>query len=709
MQGQQPWIWLPTLHYPENQTTICSGFADHRKGNYTVAEFTKAYSFDKTVRSVKLVVSGDSLFRLLCNGVQIATGPAAVGGDFRGNESPRPNYYSHELEIFPDSCRLLFQAQVQMMPVQLCDYSMGHGGFMLTGHLTFVDGTESWFSTDESWLVRRDNAYISPLVFDNSRVSDGYVPAELTPDIWHCKPAPIPVREEKTLYPEGYQVSLLPNEEKELVLELDRIYAGFPCVCAVSAGRVSLQLYCREREEMPEPYQVTIEETGCFRGFQLCSAGNLFIKLKNDSAEAAQVEITFVSTCYPVTDSADTVTDDEELNQLLQVCKHSLKYCRQTHHLDSPRHCEPLACTGDYYIESLMTLFSFGDMRLAEFDIQRTAVTLEHHDGRLFHTTYSLIWVKMLYDVYQMGGNRRILFDSLPALALLLKRFEGYMGSNGLIEQPPDYMFVDWIYLDGYSLHHPPKALGQTCLNMFYYGALAAAEKIYEETDLPDLKAVCRSKKIALRNAINQNLFDQEKQVYFEGCNTPTPEHMIGQWMPKNTGKRYCLKHSNVLAAYFGVCEDSLAAELVRKVMQDDIPGECQPYFLHYLFEAIYRLGLRESYTMELIERWKPSVKEFPKGLVEGFTAPEPSYSFDHSHAWAGTPLYSLPKALLGLEILDPGMKRVRLSPNLLGLDYFKSEFMTPFGKVSCEVSSGGLRKITHPKEIQIIWNEKRG
>ena len=45
------------------------------------------------------------------------------------------------------------------------------------------------------------------------------------------------------------------------------------------------------------------------------------------------------------------------------------------------------------------------------------------------------------------------------------------------------------------------------------------------------------------------------------------------------------------------------------------------------------------------------------------FVKPEPTYRFDHSHAWGGTPLYALPKALLGLEIIEPGMAAISLSP----------------------------------------------
>ncbi len=187
------------------------------------------------------------------------------------------------------------------------------------------------------------------------------------------------------------------------------------------------------------------------------------------------------------------------------------------------------------------------------------------------------------------------------------------------------------------------------------------------------------------------------------GLNTPEEASPTWKWMPANTNKRYYLKYANVLAAYVGICDDETAKELIHKVMADEIEGDCQPYFLHYLLEAVYRLGLRDKYTLEIINKWKKPVKECSKGLVEGFIAPEPSYSFDHSHAWGGTPLYSLPKALMGLEINESGMKKLTLSPSLLGLEFAKAELLTPYGKVICELEKGKEPVITYPKEIEVI------
>ena len=136
--------------------------------------------------------------------------------------------------------------------------------------------------------------------------------------------------------------------------------------------------------------------------------------------------------------------------------------------------------------------------------------------------------------------------------------------------------------------------------------------------------------------------------------------------------------------------------------MSDDISGDCQPYFMHYLLEAVYRLGLREKYTLEICNRWKEPVLNCRKGLVEGFVAPEPTYRFDHSHAWGGTPLYSLPKALMGLKIAKPGMQEITLSPSLLGLNHARVELLTPYGKVVCEMKEGKKPSVTHPSQITV-------
>lgn len=703
------WIWLPEKEYPDSQMTKYSGFDTKTDGNYTVAEFTRTYHFDKKVISLNLIFSGDTEFQLFCNNKFIATGPASVGGDFIGNERPRPDFYKMQKIIELDTHSICFFARVKMMPVKICEYSKGHGGFMLSALVTFEDGTKEVISTDSSWNARKNYAYKAPDKYDSRLFKSEYTFAEEIDDIWHTELAPVSVRVEEEIYPEEKnKVILMPHEEKEVVLQFDKIYAGFLHVFAKTGGNLYAEVHCKEIDECGTTEQLIFSADNEYRGFLLHSVGNFFIKLKNDSDEISEFSISLISTNYPVKSVAEIVTDDLELNTVLDVCRHTLKICRQLHHLDSPRHCEPLACTGDYYIETLMTLFSFGDMALAEFDVIRTAKLLRNNDGRMFHTTYSLIWVKMLYDVYMFTGKKELLCDCVDALVLLLRRFEKYMGDNGLIENPPDFMFVDWIYIDGISMHHPPKALGQTCLNMFYYGALDTAVKIYTELSETGMAIECTKKKENLKKSINSLLFDEERGLYFEGLNTKTSEDLICPNMPQNVDKRYYMKHSNILAVYFGVSPKANEAHIIDRVMTDTSLGDIQPYFAHYLLEAVYKSGLREKYTLKLLDVWKQSVRECSKGLVEGFVKPEPTYSFDHSHAWGGTPLYSLPKSLLGFEINKPGLLEVTLTPSLLGLRYAKIEVPTPHGNIVCEMRKGNDIILTHPDEITVHLNRAR-
>ena len=698
---------MPESKYPDCQTTVYSGFDKKSAKSFTVAEFIKEYSFDKKITSANLRFCADSAFVLYCANEVVATGPACVGGDFIGNDTPRENFYAFEKEIYPDSETIEFFARVRMTPSQICDYSKGRGGFMLSAIFTFCDGSKKAVFTDESWFVRKNGAYKSHKLFDGRILPDSYVRAECIKNVWNTDTAPIPVRTEKEVLTENSVVTVAAFSQKSVTLNFDKIKAGFVRVRAKTKGKIRVLVMCRELDETPNTEEIVFINDCEYRGFYLHSAGNIEVIAENESEYSAHITVSFIETYYPVTDEASIHTSDTELNMVLDTCRHTLKICRQTHHLDSPRHCEPMACTGDYYIESLMTLFSFGDMRLAEFDLYRTALMLEREDGRMFHTTYSLIWVKMLYDVYMITGNIGLLEKCKNALNILLNRFETYIGKNGLIETPPDYMFVDWIYIDGLSLHHPPKALGQTPLNMFYYGALDAAEKIFGALGC-ERQNTCKKQKIRLQKAINDLLFDKEKGIYFMGLNTPTEESLLNEWLPQNTSKRYYLKHANILAVYFGISDDETSTKLVRKIISNEIEGDCQPYFLHYFLEGIYRLNLHRQYTMQVIDLWKEPVNKCPKGLVEGFVAPEPSYSFDHSHAWGGTPLYSLPKALLGLEILTPGMKDISVSPSLLGLEFADIELPTAFGKVSFRLQKDKEPVITAPEQINIISGEKK-
>ena len=151
------------------------------------------------------------------------------------------------------------------------------------------------------------------------------------------------------------------------------------------------------------------------------------------------------------------------------------------------------------------------------------------------------------------------------------------------------------------------------------------------------------------------------------------------------------------MAALFGVCDN--AADLLDRTLADDSLGYFQPYFAHFVLEAVRVCGLCDKWTLRLIEDWKEPIRSCPKGLPEGFYK-QSDYPFDHSHGWGGTPRYALPMALSGLEILEPGYNRIRLRPNLLGLNRANVEIPTPHGVIRIEMTEGKEPIITIPDSI---------
>lgn len=698
MITEAKWIWLGEGIHPKLQSspyTVYCAASDFDP--YCVVEAARAYRLMKTAVKLRIDVCADTVYKLWINGKYTGSGPVYSGGDY-GSVMPMKNRYYSTYELDADPETLSIRALIRKNPSCGDESSCGHGGFILSCEIEYDDGSREYVFTDEKWDVRTLPSRKSDLETDLTLIPGEWEKARVINYPASLIKSPIPNLSEERIYPAHREMFVCPpHSSARFCVEFAMIYSAYASFSA-DGESYEISVGMLETGDEPEQSEIVTAKGHCdYVSMRYGSAGKLLLDVSNNGGSDVKIsDVSLIFRHYPVTHRGNFACSDGELNNIYSLCVHTLGICRQDLHLDSPRHREPLGCTGDYYIQALIEYFAFGDSALTRFDIVRTAKYLDENDGKMFHTSYSLIWLSMIRDYYLFTGDASVFDETESAMNKLLDRFAEYTGSSGTLERAPDYMFLDWTKADGFDLHHPPKALGQACLTAFYYNALDIASKFYALRGNNRLRSVYRLRADAVKKGFNDSFYDRERGLYSAGAGTPD-RVPCGMWLPENVNKKYFLPHENILAALFGLCDSDTAKRILRTVAGDETLGVIQPYFMHYLLDAVYKYNLFGELGLPLIKRWTKLVTECPKGLAEGWG----DFRGDHSHAWGGTPGYQLPRALLGFEMVKPGFAEIKLSPKLYGLDYAYISVPTPFGLMECRLENDRKPEITIPKEIK--------
>ncbi len=696
MIDNKNWIWLDEKVHPDTFKTATWFSKNHKDLPCKFVEFTKTVELNKNAKKIEIEISADVKYFLFVNGKFLGLGPITPGGDYDCPD-PMPEHYFSTHESALSGKTVQVRVVVQTMPIVQCDMTQGRNGLNVCCNISLEDGKSVKLFTDKTWKCRIINQIKSDTEFDFTLPSNEFENAKEIDSVWSLYPSEIENVALDLLTPKGAKTIVVKNGcEVKKHFELDKIYSGYYTFKIKAQGPFTLTLYDYEKDEYAKEKKVEIkgDKDLFFKSITLTSAGAFDIVVKSLSGKVIVKDIKFVFAHYPILDLGSFKCSDKELNKVYALGRHALKICRQSIELDSPKHQENLQCAGDYHIASLMNYYSDGDTKLSRFDIIRIARYLVASKGYMFHTTYGLIYVQMIYEYFMHSGDKDLLYLVKDALVNLFSVHEKTVGKSGLIEDPENYMFIDWLDVDGYSMHHPPKALGQTVLNAFYYKALTCGAKIFALIGDSALEKDCLDKASKVKTSFVE-FYDAEKGLYFDGKldkDTPTT------WKPENATKKYYSWHSNVLAVLYGLANGNEVG-IMEKVLKDDTLIKPQPYFMHFVLEAIDSSGLFEKYGLKELSKWK-YMTEFNKGLVEGWVNCK-DYGYDYSHVWAGTPTYQLPSKISGLKILKAGFEEITLSPKLCGLKKAKIDIPSPKGVIKIRLKEGKKPKIKVPNGIK--------
>ena len=289
----------------------------------------------------------------------------------------------------------------------------------------------------------------------------------------------------------------------------------------------------------------------------------------------------------------------------------------------------------------------------------------------------------MLMDYYDFTGDSALVQEMAPYVHELMDTYASWRGKNGIISEAPNYMFMDWVTIGGFECHHPPAVIGQGYLTALFYHGLDMASRVAASMGDRGRVAKYANLRREIAEAFNRELWVPGKGLYRDGrpFRTSVKPH---EWLPADKDIETFSPHVNLLAVLYDLAPLERRREIVEKVMAE-APLNVQPWFMHWVFQAIDHAGLFEKHGVEQMRRWRivPETQSFREMWNGG----------DLSHGWCSTPLVQLSERVLGVSPTSPGFRTMAIRPAPCGLTWAKGVVPTPFGdvKVSWKADQGSL------------------
>ena len=348
-----------------------------------------------------------------------------------------------------------------------------------------------------------------------------------------------------------------------------------------------------------------------------------------------------------------------------------------------------LVWVGDMHPETATISRVFGRDPSVEktLDYARNTFRLDTEDPWMIFPSYSFWWLIIHRDWYLHWGDLDYLLAQKDYVYDLCKLILRNIASDGTVNFGGKF-FIDW------SSNHTPymEAGFRGCLVL---GLQAAADIMGYYGDFPYANTLLKAAETV---RLVKPPFDGNKQV----C---------------------------AIAALSGLCSQEEAA----RIIQADLLEGLSTFYGFYVLELLGKTGniasaldILDGYWGAMLDlgattfwedfdiQWIQNAGRIDQIVPEGKHDIHAEYGkfcyqkLRHSlcHGWSGGPCAFLSRYVLGIEILEPGCKTLRIRPQPGPLRHIQGTFPTPFGTVFLEhrVAGGKIHTTVHgPEEIRIL------
>ncbi|SEQ69174.1 alpha-L-rhamnosidase-related protein [Neolewinella agarilytica] len=359
-----------------------------------------------------------------------------------------------------------------------------------------------------------------------------------------------------------------------------------------------------------------------------------------------------VTSSIPLT--ASWQSDDQDLDEIVDMSIRTVEICTQDYYL-SDAYYETMQYIGDTKIQAPVWELYTGDQRhtrnaLMDFHRGRNenGVLKSAYPNRyqFYHSTYSLVWVDMVYDYFQRSGDTTFVRQFLPGIAHTLSYFDGHFNrETGYLEGIPYWPFIDW-YVGAEQMGMAPGANADrsTPVSLHYAQALGSAAALSDALNVDNSSAAYwRGQRERMIKTLRERCYNPERKLLAE-----------------RPDQSYYDQHSSILGILLDVIPEEDQEQALEKLLREEGLGQATYYYRYYLFAALEKLD-RADLFREVLQPWLILRDQGATTLVERFEDDrKPTRS--EAHPWGASPALFTYRLLAGISP-DKHQDGIHMSP----------------------------------------------
>ena len=661
--------------------------------------FSKKVSLNKVPEKLIADISADSKYWLYINGENVV-----FEGSVKRGQDKNSGYYD-SIDIAPylkkgenSICALVWYWDNETS----YSYSgSGQGGFIFE-----AIGEDIAIISDESWKVKRNDAYINSSLYPpNYRLAEYSIYFDATKDMGDWTDVSYDASSWKNatvyadevygkLYPRGipllkdyglkeyenskdyenYTVKKLFGEKITVDIPYNAQLTPYLKVIAPAGKKIRITTENTLIGAVSSTY-ITKDGEQEFEALGWFNGEHITYKIPRG---VTVVSLMYRETGYDSSFSGDYRSDDEFMDSLWQKSLRTLYVTMRDNFMDCPDR-ERAQWWGDVTNEMIMTMYSMDSnsyllyqkgvqAMLSHIDETNVLQTVVPINGDYFELpVQQLAGIVGFMTYYEYTGDKAFIEKVYDATLDYLKLWE--IGENNLVvHRSGSWDWPDW-----------GKKADMTAIeNAWVYYALSATEEMAELLGKDEDISFITERKTAISKGYQTFWTD-------EGY--------------KSDDVKKCDDRANALAVLSGLVVEEHYDTITDVLVNTK---NSSPYMEYYVLEALCKMGEYEKARDRIKDRYEGMVKENYSTLWEFWN----SWQGTMNHAWSGGPLVIMSKHFAGIAPLESGYGKVKIDPQYTLSDSLSCTVPSVKGLITLnyeKTNEGYIVNVTLPEDMRAV------